>query len=44
MYEIYADGILWCDSDGQTEFSPYEASAIAASLAEMGYDTYLELV
>jgi hypothetical protein len=42
MFEIYADGILWCDSDGITEFSMYESGAIARSLEEIGYE--IELV
>ena len=36
MYEIYADGQLWIDSDGFTEFGYEEALSLVESLEVVG--------
>lgn len=38
MYEIYADGILWEDSDGVTAWDKREVSALAELVESLGYD------
>jgi hypothetical protein len=39
MFEIYADGILWTDSDGAESWCLAEASALADMLEyQMDYD------
>jgi hypothetical protein len=38
MFEIYADGILWIGPEGETEYSSYEADAMAASIERIGYE------
>jgi len=37
MYEVYADGIAWVDSDGRTEWPHSEAIALCDVLKHQGY-------
>jgi hypothetical protein len=42
LYQIIADGIVWIDSDGGSEFHRREAITLAAALENIGYQ--IELV
>jgi hypothetical protein len=37
MYELWADGQLWADSDGQTLFTLAELASLAAVVESQGY-------
>lgn len=38
VFEVYVDGILWEDADGNTQFGHFELSALVESIAAKGYD------
>ncbi len=37
-YQVIADGIVWEDSDGQTEFTRGDAEDLASHVRTLGYD------
>lgn len=38
VFEVYVDGILWEDADGNTQFGQWDLSSLVESIVAKGYD------
>jgi hypothetical protein len=38
MWQIYADGLAWIDSDGRDTWPTWEANALADHVESLGYE------